>query len=141
MKITNTQIKLIIDATVKLELDIPQASARRRVLRALGDFNDDIEILRNELLEKYADKENGQPKKRPNGTYVIPTEGLKKLRKDFQKVLDEVIEIKVDETNKKDWSTMKKILEAEITKNTKDKLNAERFDFVENLKEIVEVIK
>jgi hypothetical protein len=141
MKLTNNQIKIIINSTVSLDLEVSQASARRRIFRFLNEFSEDVETVRIELANKYADKEGLNPKHDLQGNFIFSRDNAKKFRKDYLKILDEQIEIKLDETNKKDWQTTKKILEDVLDKNKKGKMTAQNFEFVESLKEIVEVIK
>lgn len=141
MKIQNHQIKTILLNIAGVELDPVQSSARRRIIRVLRDYDEDVEAIRMELIGKLADKKGEAYEHDANGNFKFTKANSIKFRNEFKKVLDEKIDIKIDATNKKDWETLKDILGDIKKKHTKEKMRADTFDLVETLGEIIEIIK
>lgn len=135
----NKDIILISDVLAPLELDIQQSSARRRLLRVLGSFIEDYEIVRKELCEKYAIK-------LPNGGFDIVDNNYQftpQNQKTFNKELEKLQELEVEvdfSKNEKDKELCLNLLKEQAEKIEKEsggKMDAITFDKVESIREIL----
>ena len=133
----NKQIIVIQNILSPLQLDIEKSSARRRFLRVLKPFIEDINAEVNDLRKKYADKNPDGSLKLTKDRMNFTKENQKKLGDEFGKLDDLDIEVKFT-GNEKDAKVCAGIIEEEIKKakdKYKDKFTAEDFEFLEMMNE------
>lgn len=122
-----------------LVLEEKQSSGRRRFLRDLKPFIQDLDEARKEIQEKYAIKtDDGNIKLKENVVQYSP-ENRKKSNDAWNKLNEEFITIDVTAANEKDLLTVKDILKAEqkrFIEEKKNKFNADDFEYSSLLEEI-----
>lgn len=138
IKFENSYLAFIYTYLSSLSLDVKLSSARRRFVRDIKVFLQDLEEEQKALREKYADKdEKGDPVIKDN-QYVVKNENVKKLRTDMETLMKEENTLEVSQANEKDIKAMKKLLEDEATKFEKEKkgkFSADDFELLETLRE------
>lgn len=122
------------------ELDIPQASARRRVLRAIKPLIADINDSRIELQNKYAEKDSeGKIVVGADGHVKTTPENLKLMSDAWDDMIKQEVVIVIGPDNERDWETVRNIVkdqQAKFIEEKKNGFNAADFEYSETLEEI-----
>lgn len=144
LKISNLTLSDLDSKIAPLELDYKQASARRRILRSIKPFIQDIGDFRTELQKKYADKDkDGVVIVESDGQVKATEENLKLMQIDWENMLNEKIVISLTPDNERDWETIKTIVIEEQVKfieKNKNVFNDANYIYAEALEEIVKAL-
>ncbi len=144
MKIKNVQALTIVAVLSSLPLEGQPSHARRRFLRLLKPYSQDVNEATSEIREKLADKgKDGKPSIVAN-KYSFSPENKKKMMKEIEAIGELEIEIDLGKSNKEDVADMKKVLtdhlkikEAENNKT----YTADAFDYIESLRDSIACLK
>jgi len=146
MKLKNRQVTFANAVLKNIKLEVTQSAGRRRFLRDLRPFHDDIVEAQTEIQQQYADKDkNGEVKADPvTGLIKFSGENKKKSEAEWRKLEEGEIFFEVSEKNERDVNTVIDILTAHrdeyLEKNEKE-LNAEQYEYFEELENLIETLK
>jgi hypothetical protein len=137
MQLKNKDIIIISRTLNPLPLDMKQSSARRRFMRILKPFLEDIDLEGDELKKKFAEKEADGSIKSIAGKIQYTPANRKLVDVEFEKL--ESLEINVDFAgHEEDKKVCLDIIDAEIKRiedATGGKVSSEIFDQLEIMKE------
>ena len=140
MKLKNSQVVLLNGILTSLSLDITESSARRRFLREIKDFVEDVKETQTEIQAKYSEKDETGAPKSINNTIQFNKEGKKKANSEWNKLNEEEVTIDVDKGDEKDIQTVSAIIRkhlSEFEKEAKGSFTANSFDYHEDLSGIL----
>lgn len=137
----NRNIEGLFNFLKGLQLDLEKSSARRRFLRHIKGFKEDIELEGEEIRKEFSEKDEKGAIKVINNLIQYSKENRKKADAKFEELNN--LEIPIDWTGEeKDKETIIEILEENITELKKvETFNDDSFQYVENLENIVADLK
>jgi uncharacterized pyridoxamine 5'-phosphate oxidase family protein len=164
MKLTNKDIQVLVLSLSPLELNVSEASARRRFLRILKEADEVRQEFTTEIQDKYATKKDGKKVVVENKLQFTP-ENKKKFSKEMKELFSLEVEIST-KGNEKDVQTIIEVLNNQIKSETESnikrlqsqednqakadnrkaekveaKFNTDLFEYLESLKDVVALLK
>jgi hypothetical protein len=145
VKLTNLALVIIYKLSETLTLEDQGSMARRRFLRMLKPYIDDLNLEQNDIIRRYVDKEeNGEPKQSKNKEYLFENKEKNKLYLEAWDKLNKMqFKIDVMDYNRQDIIDMAKYLTEKITETEKKndgKYLALTYDSIQDAKEAVEML-
>ena len=140
--LTNREVNLLNIFLRDLKLEDKEAFARRRFIRQINGFVQDLEDERMILNEKFATKKDGKPVLNENKDgYEYTTENKKLLNKEWDKLNELTFNMEVSDANEPDVMMIVNVVTREtnkIVEKNEKKMDYLTHDLVATMQEIVE---
>lgn len=139
IKIQNLYLEVITEILSSSMLDEVKSISRRRFIRSIKEYVEDIKLSKKSIAEKYAKKDDKGEYIIVQNNYQFLPEILKIFTKKIGEVNNEYTTLDLTLSSEKDLSVVQEIIKDEATKfidANKNEFNAEGYDYVATLQEM-----
>ena len=143
LNLTYIVVFFISKIVASIKLEGQPSHARRRFLRTLKPFVQDLEAEQDELRKKLADKNDKGEVKIDNGSYVFTAHNRKQFNKGWDALNETVVTLDVSQSNEPDVLAVQKVLVDEADKFEKEQTggtDADAFEYIASLREAAEAL-